>query len=546
MQLGVECTDGTDTVDCVPECSPELHGYMLLLNIEGEDSKLSCELHHELYSWVGSATDGGYLGADYAVLFSAVVSGAAGIYVGMLLEDAGIHLDLTIQPGQTVSISGDPSLVLAPQWGSGGFTVQERGSLELTYIRLGSAVAIMLHSGGSLSLASLAIPVAVVSAAVAGLGGAGSVLRLNDIRVLEYHYSIAQSLKITVNDDGTTTTEGSLSIGTPVFEVMSGPCEISRGGCVGRANGYLGSEQCAITVSGGAGVLAACSVFDLDIGASPAAADIVVLPGVQHTGSDCPAGAVLAPGSPVGWRSDAAGEGNVGDIFGVHYENGCHAKGLCGLPAIMVGLGGGWQICFESPVPGCVNPTASNFNLAATVGDGSCIGGIPFRTGVKWETWQGAAQPHSLPLISNPLRTRPFIADTPTSTGFLTQYDFFELSVEEHTIGARLTTYFLAPQTGDYIFVIAGDDKGELWLGSDEPTLQRIAFAPGFTGVREWDKVPTQTSAPQRLEAGNHYLMHALESNGGGSGHLEVGVTLPGGEELRPIPVHAYLFEPPQ
>ena len=208
MQLGVECTDGTDTVDCVPECSPELHGYMLLLNIEGEDSKLSCELHHELYSWVGSATDGGYLGADYAVLFSAVVSGAAGIYVGMLLEDAGIHLDLTIQPGQTVSISGDPSLVLAPQWGSGGFTVQERGSLELTYIRLGSAVAIMLHSGGSLSLASLAIPVAVVSAAVAGLGGAGSVLRLNDIRVLEYHYSIAQSLKITVNDDGTTTTEG--------------------------------------------------------------------------------------------------------------------------------------------------------------------------------------------------------------------------------------------------------------------------------------------------------------------------------------------------
>jgi hypothetical protein len=30
----------------------------LLLNIDGNDSKLSCELHHGLYSWMGEATDG--------------------------------------------------------------------------------------------------------------------------------------------------------------------------------------------------------------------------------------------------------------------------------------------------------------------------------------------------------------------------------------------------------------------------------------------------------------------------------------------------------
>ena len=39
-------SDGTAAADCVPECSEAYHGYLLLLNIEGEDSKLSCELHH--------------------------------------------------------------------------------------------------------------------------------------------------------------------------------------------------------------------------------------------------------------------------------------------------------------------------------------------------------------------------------------------------------------------------------------------------------------------------------------------------------------------
>ena len=55
MQLGVECSDGTPAADCVPECTEQLHGFLMLLNIEGDDSKLSCELHNSLYSWVGGA-----------------------------------------------------------------------------------------------------------------------------------------------------------------------------------------------------------------------------------------------------------------------------------------------------------------------------------------------------------------------------------------------------------------------------------------------------------------------------------------------------------
>ena len=54
-QLNVQCSDGTAAAGCVPACSEAFHGYPMLPNIEGEDSKLTCEFHHGFYSWVGSA-----------------------------------------------------------------------------------------------------------------------------------------------------------------------------------------------------------------------------------------------------------------------------------------------------------------------------------------------------------------------------------------------------------------------------------------------------------------------------------------------------------
>ncbi len=54
-QLNVRCTDGTVDGDCVPTCSDKYHGFLMLLNIDGDDTKLSCELQHGLYSWLGAA-----------------------------------------------------------------------------------------------------------------------------------------------------------------------------------------------------------------------------------------------------------------------------------------------------------------------------------------------------------------------------------------------------------------------------------------------------------------------------------------------------------
>ena len=63
-----------------------------------------------------------------------------------------------------------------------------------------------------------------------------------------------------------------------------------------------------------------------------------------------------------------------------------------------------------------------------------------------------------------------------------------------------------------------------------------------MTSPREWNKFPEQTSAPQRLVAGEYYFLMALAKESSGGDNLAVGVTLPDRTELRPIPVAGYLF----
>jgi hypothetical protein len=146
QQYHAVCTSA-DVASCVPPCNAEHHGYELLATIDGTDTKFSCNLAHGLFSWMGAASEGGYLGSDSASFLSAVVSGAAGSYIVTLTADAGIGTDLVIEPGQNVRVSGDPGLAVAPSWGSGGFVVSERGSLALTYVALSSPVSMTAAAG---------------------------------------------------------------------------------------------------------------------------------------------------------------------------------------------------------------------------------------------------------------------------------------------------------------------------------------------------------------------------------------------------------------
>jgi hypothetical protein len=331
-----------------------------------------------------SQTDGGYLGADFETFFSAVVSGAPGVYVGLLVEDAAISTDLEIRPGQSVTVSGDRSLPSAPAWGTGGFTVEERGSLSLAYVGLGDfrrgpgsdlhreSQVITMRSGGSLSMASMAVPSAALAVAQSQLSGVGSTLRLAGITLPESPSAGELTGTVTVLQDDSKQVDPPNAFGGVFTILMDDPgrgitggcmyvgctssgCTVSDDGkCVGRREGYLPNEECHITIGGGGGMLAGCDVFDLGN------EDVIEFPSLntkmssnpnnlqplervdRFRQSNCPVGVALAPGDEIFWSSDRADQGAAID----HYDNHCTEKSLCGLPWSDPGLGGGWQICF--------------------------------------------------------------------------------------------------------------------------------------------------------------------------------------------------------
>jgi hypothetical protein len=430
QQLNLQCTDETlSDSECIPECAENVHGYLMLLNIQGEDSKLSCELHRGLYSWVGAATDGGYLGSDIETFIPAVISGAAGSYNVIQTEPAMMTTDLVIQPGQTVRISGGlPSPV---PWGRGDMVVNGRGSLALAMLRLSGAVSVLaggigtLHgcafdapasllTAGSLSLISMDVPAALLAAAEAGVTDAGT-LHLVDVTVPDTAANLLTGT-VSVGADGIYDIEPETLFDAVLgtggwFAVKSGgtcqkissngaaceeydgipPCTISDGGrCVGRPGGYMPWERCEIAVFGRSAMIEGCSVFDLSHYYAQESdglrsIDAVTLPnrddpsccsdnknGLLFSGGNCPIGQELQHGDVLGWQSDhnwqgTGGLGNDGDTVS------CDSSFICGLEASDNGLGGGWQICFpDTRAKPCAETCGPHGEPAAGATDSSC------------------------------------------------------------------------------------------------------------------------------------------------------------------------------
>jgi hypothetical protein len=236
-QYHAQCTTA-NILTCVPDCNATHHGFELLATIEGTDTKFSCNLANMLYSWVGAAALGGFLGQNVAAFVSAVISGAAGTYVLTLTEDAGVSTDLTVQPGQNVIISKDVGLEEAPRWGSGGFTVGEMGSLTLTYVNIGrvqsglhdsvaccgtNPCSIIAVEGGSVALTSITVSATLLGSVGTQLSSTSSTLRLQDVAVPEFDPTGPLAGMMT----GRTIVPPFFGTVAGTFTVSSGPCTVS-------------------------------------------------------------------------------------------------------------------------------------------------------------------------------------------------------------------------------------------------------------------------------------------------------------------------------
>ena len=166
---------------CFPPCSEGQFGWFLKVLVDRrEGTMLMCNIESGVYSWgaIGS-TATGYFGSDATLFMGAVGGSAPGIYDLLLaVENQSVSTELTVYGGQDVRMSGNdagpcelepgqPAVYSAlcaaastgpdcrqlvatcawdtpfvPGWGSGGFSLQQGGSLSLSYLQIDTAIQI--------------------------------------------------------------------------------------------------------------------------------------------------------------------------------------------------------------------------------------------------------------------------------------------------------------------------------------------------------------------------------------------------------------------
>ena len=153
------------------------------------------------------------------------------------------------------------------------------------------------------------------------------------------------------------------------------------------------------------------------------------------------------------------------------------------------------------------------------------------------------------------LTGNPNFPDNPTGTEFIPSLEGPVGWADNY--GTRLYGWLYPPQSGDYIFWVAGDDGCELRLSTDADQANKklIATVATWTNSREWTKEVNQRSSPVTLEAGQRYYIEALQKEGGGGDSIAVAwqgpgisqqVISAGGVGPTPLlPVRAYSPLPP-
>ncbi len=181
-----------------------------------------------------------------------------------------------------------------------------------------------------------------------------------------------------------------------------------------------------------------------------------------------------------------------------------------------------WQIpgsSLEVPIPGSrLSPYVVTVTPPAS-GDCSATGSILRE---RWNNVEGN-NVSAIPVTSSPTAT--------------SQLNTLETSNSGSAYGERIRGYICPPLSGNYTFMISGDDNVELWLSSDDNPVNktRIAVISDWTDFHQFNKYATQTSAAISLQSGHRYYIEVLHKQGYGGDHVTVAWQLPNGTTEVPI-----------
>jgi uncharacterized repeat protein (TIGR01451 family) len=122
----------------------------------------------------------------------------------------------------------------------------------------------------------------------------------------------------------------------------------------------------------------------------------------------------------------------------------------------------------------------------------------------------------------NNLISAPAYPNSPNITNFIPQYSSNGYVSDNY--GTRVRGYIRPTVTGNYTFVITGDDAIDFYLSTNDNPVNkvRLAYITGSTNVTEFTKYPTQTSVTVSLTAGQNYYTELLHKEGSGGDNFQV------------------------
>jgi hypothetical protein len=166
-----------------------------------------------------------------------------------------------------------------------------------------------------------------------------------------------------------------------------------------------------------------------------------------------------------------------------------------------------------------VTPNTATFTASAAAP-------TPMTTGLsKYERWEGVS---SIAQAITEVDARPADVVEPRAG--------FEAPVNAGaTYGGRLSGWFIPPSDGNYIFSLATDDNGRLWLSTDSNPANKklIGQETGWAASRAWTGIPDKISSTFAgtqwpggntitLKGGQPYYIETIWQEGGGGDNAAV------------------------
>ncbi len=166
-----------------------------------------------------------------------------------------------------------------------------------------------------------------------------------------------------------------------------------------------------------------------------------------------------------------------------------------------------------------------------------CFGAVTFspslfaQHGLLREIYPNLANPTIAGLLSN-----ANYPNNPASTTVIPDFEAPDSFGDAY--GQRIRGWIQAPQTGVYVFWIASDDQGQLFLSNNDRPENKalIAQVLGFTDAHNYTTEPNQRSSPVTLQAGQFYYIEGIEVDQSGPDNISVQWQLPDGTIEDPIP----------